>query len=297
MKYIDRQGNKTESDSGQDRFLKRLYTSAAGRMALKIMVRPWVSKAGGKLLNTRLSALFIDPFVKKNQIDMKQYVRKRYSSYNEFFCRQIRPDMRPIDRETGVLISPCDGKLSVYPVDEQSHFLIKYTEYTLPQMLKSRRFTGMFRGGYACVFRLTVDDYHRYCYVADGIKSPGRFLPGVLHTVNPAAGDVYPIYKENAREYCMLKTKEFGPVLMMEVGAMMVGRIVNTPGRATVKKGQEKGHFEFGGSTIVVLLQKDRVRLDANLLGNTRGGYETVVKMGERIGIAMKAQQNRPAED
>ena len=88
MKYIDRQGNKTESDSGQDRFLKRLYTSAAGRMALKIMVRPWVSKAGGKLLNTRLSALFIDPFVKKNQIDMKQYVRKRYSSYNEFFCRQ-----------------------------------------------------------------------------------------------------------------------------------------------------------------------------------------------------------------
>ena len=84
---------------------------------------------------------------------------------------------------------------------------------------------------------------------------------------------------------------------MMEVGAMMVGRIVNTPGRATVKKGQEKGHFEFGGSTIVVLLQKDRVRLDADLLDNTRGGYETVVKMGERIGIAMKAQQNRPAED
>ena len=64
--------------------------------------------------------------------------------------------------------------------------------------------------------------------------------------MNPAANDVYPIYKENAREYTLLKTKQFGTILMMEVGAMMVGKITNLhKNPATVKKGQEKGNFEF----------------------------------------------------
>ena len=120
------------------------------------------------------------------------------------------------------------------------------------------------------IFRLTVDDYHHYCYVADGRKSANVTLPGVFHTVNPAANDVYPIYKENAREYTLLKTKQFGTILMMEVGAMMVGKITNLhKNPATVKKGQEKGNFEFGGSTIILLIQPGKVRIDYDLIENT----------------------------
>ena len=138
----------------------------------------------------------------------------------------------------------------------------------------------------ALVFRLTVDDYHRYCYVADGEKSQNYHIQGVFHTVNPVANDVYPIYKENTREYSLLKTKRFKTILMMEVGALMVGRITNYEEAGTVRKGQEKGKFEFGGSTIILLLQKDAAVLDSDLIRNTEEGYEAIVKMGERIGTA-----------
>ena len=69
------------------------------------------------------------------------------------------------------------------------------------------------------MFRLCVDDYHRYIYIDDGFESRRVHIPGELHTVNPVANDVYPIYKENTREYALLKTVNFGTVLMMEVGA------------------------------------------------------------------------------
>ena len=71
----------------------------------------------------------------------------------------------------------------------------------------------------------------------------------------------------------------------MEVGAAMVGRIVNAPGSRNVRRGEEKGRFEFGGSTVIVLLQKGRAILDADLLRNTAQDAETVVRLGERIGI------------
>ena len=100
------------------------------------------------------------------------------------------------------------------------------------------------------------------------------------------------LYKENAREYCLLKTEKFGTILMMEVGAMMVGKISNLQKKtATVKKGQEKGNFEFGGSTVILLLQPGKVRIDYDLLDNTEEGYETIVKMGERIGECKKVKK------
>ena len=108
----------------------------------------------------------------------------------------------------------------------------------------------------------------------------------MLHTVNPLANDHFPIYKENAREYCLLRTDTFGELVMMEVGALMVGRIVNHHGAARVLRGQEKGYFQFGGSTIVLLVQPGMARIDRDILDNSRNGIETIVRMGERIGCA-----------
>ena len=119
-----------------------------------------------------------------------------------------------------------------------------------------------------------------------GRRSHERIINGVFHTVQPIAFEHCPVYKENTRKYCIIKTKEFGTILMMEVGALMVGRITNYEEAGTVRKGQEKGKFEFGGSTIILLLQKDAAVLDSDLIRNTEEGYETIVKMGERIGTA-----------
>ena len=182
----------------------------------------------------------------------------------------------------------------VLSYEQPQPYIVEDTEYTAGQLLKNKAIAERYTGGYALIFRLTVDDYHHYCYVADGRKSANVTLPGVFHTVNPAANDVYPIYKENAREYTLLKTKQFGTILMMEVGAMMVGKITNLhKNPATVKKGQEKGNFEFGGSTIILLTQPGKVRIDYDLIENTEEGYETIVKMGERIGECRKLKNTK----
>ncbi|WP_195978339.1 phosphatidylserine decarboxylase [Blautia luti] len=298
MKYIDRKGNVTVEENEQDKFLRHLYNDRGGRLCLRVLVQPFVSKMAGVFLNTGLSARFVPGFVEKNRIDLGVYEKQKFSSWNDFFTRRIREGERPIDERKNILVSPCDGKLSVYRIGEGSRFFIKDTEYTVEQLLRNKKLADRYLGGYAMVFRLTVDDYHHYCYVADGEKSVNVTLPGVYHTVNPAANEVFPIYRENAREYTLLKTKEFGTILMMEVGAMMVGKITNLwRGTCGVKKGQEKGRFEFGGSTIILLLQHGKVRLDHDLLENTEEGYETIVKMGERIGETRKRQHGAVSAD
>lgn len=285
MKYIDRKGNITIEENSQDKLLRHLYSDWGGRLCLKLLIRPFISRMAGAFLNTRLSAGMISGFVKRNGIDLSEYKKQEFRSYNDFFTREIKPEVRPLNDAENVLVSPCDGKAVVCRIGRDSRFYIKDTEYTVEQLLRNKKLAARYLDGYAVILRLTVDDYHRYCYVADGVKSRNVRLPGVLHTVNPAANDVCPIYKENAREYTLLKTEKFGTITMMEVGAMMVGKITNhqrEPGR--VRKGQEKGYFEFGGSTVVLLLQHGRVRLDYDLLENSENGFETIVRMGERIG-------------
>lgn len=288
MKYIDKEGHITTEDSMQDRLLKWMYTHKLGQNMLKVLVHPFVSKAGGWLLERRVSRCLIQPFIRSNQIDISCCKKQEFHSYNDFFTREIRADFRPLEGDEETLISPCDGKLSVYPIGQEngdkSTFCIKNTAYTVESLLRSKKLADYYEGGMACVFRLTVDDYHRYCYVDDGRKSDNHRIPGIFHTVNPAANDVVPIYKENTREYSLLKSKHFKTILMMEVGALMVGRITNYHEACEVKRGQEKGRFEFGGSTVILLFQKDAVQIDERLLRNTKEGYETIVKMGERIG-------------
>ena len=288
MKQKDRNGKLIDQLGGQDQMIQALYGSVAGRAVLKVLVSPVVSKAAGAFLSSRLSVPLIKPFVRKNNIDLSQFDPGPYPNYNEFFSRKIRPELRPVDAEPTHLISPCDSKLTVLPISPESRFVLKHTPYTVAEMLKNEQLAQKYEGGTAMIFRLTVDDYHRYCYMADGQKEANVKIPGVLHTVNPIANDVVPIYKENAREYSILHTEHFGDVLMMEVGALLVGKIVNHHGKAAVKRGQEKGYFQFGGSTVVLLVQAGQAVIDPDILENSQEGIETIVKFGEKIGISAK---------
>lgn len=286
MKQKFRDGRFIETENGQDRFLKLLYGSMLGRILLKPLVTPGVSQLAGRFLSCKLSCVLIKPFMKRNQIDMTQFEKITYGSYNEFFSRKIRPSARPIDFTPKHFISPCDSKLTVLPISKKSRFTLKHTAYTVSSLLKNKELAHTYHGGYAFIFRLTVDDYHRYCYVDNGHKEENIRIPGIFHTVNPIANDFYPIYKENAREYSILHSQNFGDIIMMEVGALLVGKIVNHHGKRNVKRGQEKGYFQFGGSTIVLLTKANAVKVDNDILENSKKGIETIVKYGEKIGTA-----------
>ena len=283
--WKDRQGNIVPGEDTQDKTLSFLYNTGLGRCLTSVMIRPWVSKTAGLLMDSKLSAAAIPSFIKSNKIDMKCYEDRQFRSFNDFFTRQVREGVRPVDMEPTHLISPCDCKLSVFPITDDLKVKVKGTVYTMESLLRDNQLAQRFQGGTFLLFRLTKDDYHRYCYMDSGKKSCNVRIPGVYYTVNPIACSQFPIYKENTREYTLLETENFGNILMMEVGATMVGRIVNYHGESAVTRGQEKGRFEFGGSTIIALLEKDAAIMDEDLWENTKNGDETIVRMGEKIGI------------
>lgn len=285
MDYIDMNGKIVKNTTNQDKLLQYLYTNALGRMLLKPLVQPQVSRLAGHYLSGRHSTRMIRPFIQKNNIDMSSYEDTKYASFNDFFIRRIKEGKRPIPEDTNLLISPCDCKATVYKIQDNMTFSIKNTEYTLRTLLRSPRLAGLFRGGYAYLLRLTVDDYHRYIYAASGRKSKNYHIDGSFHTVNPVANDYLPIYKENTREYTVIHTEEFGDIVQMEVGALLVGKISNhKQGRGMVTRGEEKGFFEYGGSTIIVLTKKDAVVPREDILRNTERGYETKLLQGHTLG-------------
>lgn len=263
--------------------LSLLYRTLPGRVILKGLISPPVSALSGAFLDAGVSRLLIKLFVRKNHIDVREFDLSGVRSFNDFFCRPLKPGRRPVDMEKNHLIAPCDGLLSVYPIRKDTVFPVKQVPYTLLQLLRSPRLAEAFEGGYCFVYRLCVQHYHRYCYVDSGRKSASVCIPGVFHTVRPVALETVPVFARNAREYVMIRSAAFGPVLQMEVGAMLVGKICNHREESAVR-GREKGMFKYGGSTIVVLTGKDAVEADPDLLRASSRGEETPVRMGQTVG-------------
>ena len=187
----------------------------------------------------------------------------------------------------GRLCSPCDARLSVCEIRGDSRFFIKGVPYTLESYLGDRSRAEEYAGGVLLLFRLCVDDYHRFAFADSGTAGETRRIPGRLHTVSPIAAELVPIYRENSRCHTELMSDHFGKVMVSEVGALMVGRIVNSFSPGRVQRGEEKGYFAFGGSTVTLCLQKGRAVIDPDILKNSTAGVETKVRMGERIGRAI----------
>ena len=260
-----------------------LYNNPLGRLLLGIAVSPFVSNVYAWKNSRKSSAKKIPGFIKEHNIDMSDYEDREYKSFTDFFTRKIRYGKRPVDMAPEALISPADSKLLVYEIEKDTTLRIKGRTYTADEILADSENAGEFAGGYALVFRLTVDDYHRFCYPDKGCLISKRFIKGKLHTVSPVSKN-HKIYMENTRLVNLLKTEKFGTIAYIEVGAMLIGRIVDN-GTDVFEKGQEKGYFEPGGSTVVILVKN--VEIDKDIMEQSASGIETKVRYGERIGRAL----------
>ncbi len=269
-------------------FTEFLYQHRLGRCLLKVLIQPSVSQMVGRWMDSSFSKCLISPFIRHYHLRMDEYQKKNYSSFNEFFCRKIKPERRPVDESPESFISPCDGLLSIYPIRDGLVIPVKQSEYSIPSLLRNKKLAKSFEGGNCVVLRLCVDHYHRYCYVDSGMQEQTVKIPGVLHTVRPVALLQHPVFKENAREYTLIHTENFGDLLQMEVGAMLVGRIVNSENAGSLRRGAEKGYFQYGGSTIILLTQKSKVSFSEKLYRATERGIEIPVKMGMKIGRKAK---------
>ena len=270
--------------------LNFLYNTKLGRIILRPLLLKPVSDLSGAILDSKASKLLINGFVKSNNIPLEDYILDDIKCFNDFFCRRIKPDLRPIDYDNNHLMAPCDGLLKVYPIEEGLVLPVKQSKFSISDLLKDKQLAETFDGGYCFVYRLCVNHYHRYAYFESGVKSEDVVIPGIYHTVRPIALEAGSVFVENSRQYTVIDTQQFGKCVQMEVGAMLVGRIVNEVASSTdVIRGTEKGHFEYGGSTIIVLVPANKIDVRPDLKKASESGQETAVKMGECVGYHIDA--------
>lgn len=268
--------------------LRFLYNTMPGRIILKPIASRAVSKIVGAFMDSRLSKPLIKRFVTKNKINLDDFYADDFKCFNDCFTRKIKVGKRPIDTDENAFISPCDALLSAYEIDENTRLDIKGSTYSVSDLFENEELASKYMGGTCLVFRLCVTHYHRYIYLDDCQKEENHFIKGKLHTVRPIALEALPVFKRNCREYTVMHTVGFGDVTQMEVGALLVGKIKNHHGIGKYTRGEEKGMFLYGGSTIVVFLEKGRATLDCKYFEATKNGEELDVLMGQRLGVRVE---------
>lgn len=280
MKYYNR-STKEIIDIKEQKSLIFLYNTTPGRIILKIITQPLFSKPSEKLTNSKISKLYIKRFIKKHNIDMNNFQKTKYKSFNDFFTRKVNNQTPDKDINKKLLISPCTSKLMVYNIDKDLTINVKNTKYTIENLIKEKDDT--LEGGTCLVFRLSVDDYHRYHAFDDQKIIKTKKIKGLLHTVNPVSYDKYQVFTENQREVSKIETENFGTVYQIEVGALNVGKIHNTT-KKRLKKYEEKGYFSFGGSTIILLFQKHKIKIDKDIIFASKQNLETKINYKDIIG-------------
>lgn len=271
-----------EVGAGAIRFV---YGTAVGRVLAKtVLCRKFVSNAYAAWQKSRFSRGKVRKFMTRYNISVDDCTARDFPNFNAFFTRQRKYYVNQTTESE--LPAVADSKLLALPIDENAVFSVKGVPYTAAELLENNALASEFSGGICLIFRLAPDDYHRYVYPDTGTRERTVEIPGVLHTVNPIAGSLG-VYRRNARRYTVLHTAHFGDMVQMEVGALLVGKIRNhreTPG--VFEKLDEKGYFEYGGSTVILLCKPGAVQVDDDILKNSAEGIETLVQIGERIGEA-----------
>ena len=289
IKYVERESGqvKIEKVYGEE-WLNWSYHNPIGEATLwAIAKRKIVSSVYGDMQEKPASADKIQPIIKDYGVDISIAQKQNFKSFNDFFIRKLKPEARPIAADSLTVSSPADGKILAFANINNSDFYIKGIRFNVQSFLKNTELAKKYENGAMIVFRLAPPDYHRYHFpVSEVTASSNINIEGDYYSVSPLAlREKAEIFWLNKREYGVIKSPIFGNVIMIEVGATMVGSMIQTYAGTTVKKGEEKGYFKFGGSTVVLLFEKDKIKIDNDLLINTSKGLETTIKMGEKIAV------------
>jgi len=225
-------------------------------------------------------------FIERYGVDWSEFDESpgEFASFNDFFARKLKPGARPIDARENVVVLPADGRhLAIADATVGGDFFVKGVRFDVAVLLGDAELAARFAKGSVLISRLCPLDYHRFHFPCDGAPGEARLINGPLFSVNPIALKKRPtILWENKRCLTVLKTPNIGDVLLLEIGATCVGSVVQTydPGKP-VCKGDEKGCFRFGGSSLVTIFEPGRVRFADDLLEHSAAGREVYAKMGE----------------
>jgi phosphatidylserine decarboxylase len=293
IRYFDRYARslKTEQIYGE-KWLRFAYENPAGRFFVWLAARrAFFSRWYGWKMRKPVSALRVLPFITEYNLNVDEFAKSAfdYKTFNEFFYRALKPSARPIADGARIAVFPADGRHLAMPnVDTADGFYVKGAKFSLGELLGDEALAKKFAGGAMLISRLCPVDYHRFHFPVSGVPNEPRLINGWLYSVSPVALRRNVRYLvENKRELTLVESPEFGTVAVLEVGATNVGSITQSfvPGR-TMAKGDEKGLFAFGGSCVITLFQRGRIRFDTDLLSSSEQHVELYAKMGDRLGEA-----------
>ena len=275
-----------------ERWMRFAYENPVGRFFVWLLARrAFFSSWYGYRMKKPESALRILPFISKYDIDVDEFAKSPfdYKTFNEFFHRALKPAARPIAAGDDVAVFPADGRHLAFPdVEAATGFYVKGTKFSLGELLGDQALAAKFAGGAMLISRLCPVDYHRFHFPVAGVPDESTLIKGFLYSVSPVALKRRLSYLlENKRVVTRVESPDFGTVAMIEVGATNVGSIQQSfvPGRP-VAKGDEKGLFAFGGSCVITLFARGRIRFDADIVAQSEQQMETYARMGDRLGVA-----------
>src|SRR6185436_577987 len=241
----------------------------------------------GYKMNQPESALRVLPFISDYGLDVDEFAKSAFDfkTFNEFFFRALKPEARPIAPGENIAVFPADARhLAFQDIQAAAGFYVKGAKFSFAELFGDEQVAEKFAGGAMLISRLCPVDYHRFHFPVTGVPGESRLINGWLYSVSPVALRRRLRYLiENKRQVTLIEAQNFGTVAMVEVGATNVGSIQQTfvPGRP-IQKGDEKGLFAFGGSCVITVFQKGRIRFDADVVEQSREQLETYAKMGDR---------------
>ncbi len=290
IKFVDRKTNQIKTENPpSERWIRFSYHNPFGKIAiLPLIKRKFISEWYGRKMSNPSSIKKIRKFVQEYHINMEESEKKisEFHCFNDFFYRKLKPNARPIGKG---LVSPSDGRLLGFEnISDLRHFFVKGRQFTLNEFLKSDELAEKYKNASLLILRLAPNDYHRFHFPYSGTPNEATEINGTYFSVSPyaLAKNFTKVFCENKREFCEVKTEDKGDILVAPVGATMVGTIIETYKPNTyINKGDEMGYFKFGGSSVVILVDKDKLKIDNDILENTKKGLETFVQMGETIGV------------
>ncbi|MFK7819587.1 MAG: phosphatidylserine decarboxylase, partial [Planctomycetaceae bacterium] len=292
IQYFNRYTGEMETeDIYGEGFLRWAYGNPLGRLTVSLAIkRLWFSRWYGWRMDKPKSRAKVQPFIEQFGVDVNELADspQSYKTFNEFFYRKLKPEARPIDEAEDAAVFPADGRhLAIPNVSSADSFYIKGQSFDLSTFIGDANLAQQFEGGSILISRLCPVDYHRFHFPAGGSVGSPQLLPGTLRSVSPLAlRRQLSILWENRRERTIVESERFGKVLVMEVGATCVGGIHQTFAEGTVRKGDDKGYFSFGGSNVTTVFQPGAIQFDADLTRHSANGIEVYAKMGERCGVS-----------
>ncbi|CEH14206.1 Phosphatidylserine decarboxylase [Ceraceosorus bombacis] len=276
--------------------IRLLYRGGKSRMEgarVRRMLHNMSVKQGAKF-DDPASAREIPSFIAFHNLKMDEVLEplENFKTFNQFFYRKLKPDARPVEELENHkrLVSGADCRMQAFQsVEDSKKFWIKGKQFTIPNLLGDQcKDASAYDNGPLAIFRLAPQDYHRYHSPVDATVGEITPIPGEYYTVNPQAiRSTVEVYCANVRTIVELHTEEFGRVLYVCIGAMLVGSSIQTVKTGDkIKRGDEIGYFAFGGSTILLVFPKGAVEFDKDLLDNSKQSLETLVRVGMGIGRA-----------